>query len=60
MGNHISRKGSAKKKAGATTTGGAQTTTKTMSRSPSGTDIQNGSHTHFLPIDNLAKVKCIL
>ncbi|XP_033219637.1 uncharacterized protein LOC117174542 isoform X2 [Belonocnema kinseyi] len=56
MGNHMTRKGSAKKKAGATTGGVLQVTTKTMSRSPSGTDIQNGSHTQFLPIDNLAKI----
>lgn len=57
MGNHMVKKGSAKKKIGATTTGGVvQVTTKTISRSPSGTDFQNGSHTHFIPIENLAKI----
>lgn len=57
MGNQIVKKGSAKKKIGAKTTGGVvQVTTKTMSRSPSGTDFQNGDSTHFVPVNKLAKV----
>lgn len=57
MGNQIVKKGSAKKKIGAKTTGGVvQVTTKTMSRSPSGTDFQNGDSTHFVPVNKLAKI----
>ncbi|XP_011501888.1 PREDICTED: uncharacterized protein LOC105365432 [Ceratosolen solmsi marchali] len=57
MGNHVVRSAGTTKKATGPKSGSSVAQTKPpISRSSSGADIQNTSHTQFLPIDRLAKI----